>query len=390
MRKELPVPERPRLGGLQAGLIALAAMLPSRAAAAAWEDHDWALTGNAAALFGYDSNLFAVSDGPSDSFMTFTPSLTLARKDTLTGLGADAWASWTGFARETGSDSFDPGVRLWLAYPENTGAITTQQAEIHWERITDVNVDVGQRVSQNDALAKYQGDLFDAAKTDLSGRVSVEQDAFLGSEFTTITTGSAGATLSYSPDDLTRSGLGYDVTFGRSQPNSPGPSLDREEHAFTFQALGEFTPKLTGSLSVGGAYSSYSGAFSHSEWDAVANVDLTWEPWEKLYLDMKAVREPSFNADGNVDVNSRLELLVRQELTGGFAVHVDANVGHADHEVIVTYRSDDTEGGGAGLEYNLTGRLVVSANYEFTRQDSDVPLFTYTRHVATARLTLKF
>ena len=380
---------RPRLSGR--ALFVLVGALALRARAALWEDPLWALSGQASATGGYDSNLFAVNEGPGDAFASFKPALDLVRKDALLSFDAEAWVDWTTFLKQTGSDATDPGVRMSLSYPANVETWTTQSAEAHWIRTTAVNVDVGQRVRREDVLARYEGDLVDTGKTSLVGRVLLDRDEFLGAAFDTIGTASLGATADYSPHDLFRAGLGYDLTLGRSQPNSPGlAALDRTEHAFTMQAQGEFTPKVTGRVSLGTAYSDYTGSFRHSEWDMVAGADVAWRPTERLVLNLQAVRAPSFNADGDVDVSTSVILEVRQNLGRGYSIRADAQGGRTTHERRVTYRTDAIEGAGIAADYGLTEKLTASAGYDWTRQDSDVSRYTYRRHVVTGQLKYRF
>jgi hypothetical protein len=375
---------------LPALLVALVSLPAARAAL--WEDPLWAVTGTAAATAGYDSNIFAVNSGPSDNFANFRPSVDLVRKDSPFTFDASAWASWTTFQRLTGDDSFDPGVKLTLGYPADTAqTIATQSAEIHWFRDTAVDPDIGARVSQDDAFAGYSGNLLDTGKLLVDGRGSFDRDQYLGAAYSTLDTGTLGATISYAPSELFKAGIGYDLTIGRSQPNaSDYGALDRTEQAVTLQAAGEFSPKVTGTASIGEAYSQYTGYFSHDDWDLVAGADLTWKPRERLAIDLKVSRAPSFNADGDVDVNSTVGLSVLQELIGGFAVHADGTVGRTSHEQIVTYRTDEIEGAGAGLDYNLTGKLVATIGYEWTHQDSDIERYTYQRHVVTGQIKYTF
>lgn len=382
-------PSRPRRA-LWAAAVSLVSWTAARAAV--WEDPSWALTAKADVTAGYDSNLFGIDGGPSDDFATYRPSLLLERKDSPLTLDTEAWVGWTTFDRETGNDSVDPGVRLTLAFPANApDTQPTQTAEVHWIRSTSLNVDVGGRVSQDDAQASYAGNLVDTGKLVVDGRADLDRDEYLGSAYTTVDTATAGTTVSYSPQELFKAGLGYDVTVGRSVPNTGGAgTLDRTEQAVTAQATGEFGPEVTGSVAAGAAYSDYTGYFAYSEWDAIAAADLVWKPRERLSLDLKASRAPSFNADGNVDVDSTVSLTVRQELPRGLAVHADGMVGRASHERVVTYRTDELEGAGSGLDYNLTGKLVVSVDYEWTHQDSDVYPFTYQRHVVTGQVQYSF
>jgi opacity protein-like surface antigen len=382
-------PQRPtRL--LSALGVALAASAAARAAL--WEDPRWAVTGTAEVTAGYDSNLFAVNSGPSDDFATFRPSVDLTRKDSPFAFDTTAWASWTNFDRLTGDDSFDPGVKLTLSYPADTAqTIATQSAEIHYIRSTSVNLDVGDRLSQDDAFAGYAGNLLDTGKLLIDGRASFDRDEYLGSAYTTVNTATFGSTVSYAPQELFKAGVGYDLTFGRSEPNTSGyQALDRTEQAVTLQVAGEFTPKVTGTASIGEAYSQYTGYSSYDAWDVVAGADLTWKPLERLAIDLKAARAPSFDADGDVDVNSTVTLSLLQELRGGFAVHADGTIGRSVHQQIVTYRTDNIEGAGAGLDYNLTGKLVATLGYEWTHQNSDIEHFTYQRDVVTVQLTYKF
>jgi Putative beta-barrel porin 2 len=361
------------------------------ASAAIWEDPLWAITAKADATVGYDSNIFAVDSGPSDSFASFRPSLVASRKDSALSFDTEAWADFTAFQRDTGTDSIDPGFRMTLSYPVNVDTLPTQSAEVHWIRTTSVNLDVGGRVSQDDALAKYEGDLVDTGKTSIAGRASVEQDEYIGAAYSTLDTASVGTTLSYAPEPLYRVGAGYDLTLGRSQPNSAGlGDLDQTEHAFTFQASGEFSPKFSGKVSVGSAYSNYTGTFTHSEWDAVAGAHVTWKPSERLSLDLQVQRAPNFNANGDVDLSTSVILGIRKQLSDGFAVWTNGQAGNTDHRRTVTYRSDAIEGAGAGIDYNLTGRITASLSYAWTKQGSDVARYTYTRHVVTAELLCRF
>ena len=238
-------------------------------------------------------------------------------------------------------------MRLSLSYPANVESLPTQTAEIHWIRSTAVNVDVGQQVTQDDALVKYEGDLVNTGKTSIAGRASFERDDFLGAAFDVNDTTSLGATVGYSPHGLFKAGVGYDLTIGRSQPNSPGGrTLDQTQHAFTFQAQGEFTPDLTGKLSAGVAYSDYTGGFSLAVWEAVALADLTWKPSERLAIELQAAREPSFSVEwlrrSGVQASGWKS---GQTLAYGFTV-VRAGVrgGVTDHQLTVTYRTDTIEG----------------------------------------------
>jgi hypothetical protein len=377
--------------GSKSGAVGLACACAPMARAALWENSLWSVSGEAAATAGYDSNLEAINGGSGDWFASYRPSLKLARTHSLLDFEAEAWTDWSTFLKETNDDSFDPGLRLTLSYPANVDSMPTQMAEVHWIRSTAVNVDVGQRVSQDDAFAKYEGDLFNTGKTSIAGRASFDQDAYLGGAFDTVETASAGGTLGYSPHDLFKAGVGYDLTYAQSRPNSPGPgALNQTEHAFTIQADGEFTPNLSGKFSAGTAYSHYSGSFSLSVWEAVALADLTWKPAERLAIELQAARAPNFSVQGYVDLTSSLGLEVRQTLSHGFTVRADARGGVTDHQLTTTFRTDHIEGASGGLDYDLTGKLTASGGYDWTRQDSDIALYTYRRQVVSGRILYKF
>jgi opacity protein-like surface antigen len=380
---------RPGLG--RRWLFGLAFACTVKARAALWESPLWALSGQATATIGYDSNLFAINDGAGDAFAQFRPSLILSRKDSLLDFDTEVWNNWTGFLRETANDSSDPGISMKLSYPANVSTLPTEYAEVHWIRTTEADTDVGQRVSQDDLLAKYEGDLFDFAKTSILGRFSFNRDEYLGAAFSTNETGSAGATAAYSLNDLFKAGVGYDLTVGRSEANASGlAALDQTEQGVTFQMEGEFTPKVTGKASVGAAFSDYTGAFVRSEWDTVASAAVSWEPRDRLVIELEAQRAPSFNTDGNIDLASTLRLGIRQELPNGFAVSADINGGRTSYEPSTPDRTDTIEGAGAGLDYNLTGKLTVSVAYSWTRQNSDIMQFTYRRQLVTGRMVYKF
>jgi hypothetical protein len=393
MRCQSTMPRRcPTQHILPAALLALTLKLAPATRAALWEDPLWALSGEADVTAGYDSNLFAVNSGPSDSFANFKPTLLLSRKDSMLSLEAEAWTDWNTYLRETSNDSVDPGFRIKIAYPANVAdSAPTQTAELHWIRSTDVNFDLGERVSQDDALAAYEGTLFDTGKLFVDGRASFDHDEYLGALFNTIDTASIGSTVSFAPQPLFKAGIGYDLLLGRSVENSGNArALDKTQQAITFQVAGEFTPKVTGKISVGAAYSDYTGFFSHAQWEAIATADLLWSPTERFAVDLRVSRAPSYNADGDIDVSSSVVLEVTQKLFRGFAVRANGQAGNTDHEQVVTYRSDATEGAGAGLDYNLTGRLTTSVDYEWTKQGSNLSRFTYTRDIVTAKLTYRF
>jgi len=378
-------------GTFARGLALVAGVAALQARAALWEDKLWAVSGEMDASGGYDSNLYAINGGPGDWYSSLKPSVDLSRKDSLLSLDAEAWVDWTTFLARTGSDATDPGFRVTLAYPANVDTWTTQSAEVHWVRTTAVDVDIGQRVSREDMLAKYEGDLADTGKTSVVGRLSLDRYEYLGAAFDTIDTASLGTSVLYSPDGLFRAGAGYDLTLGESQPNSPGPaSLDQAEQAATLQAEGEFTPKVTGKVSVGIAYSEYTGAFSRSEWDLVAATGIVWKPRERLSLDLGVARAPYFNVDGDVDIATSVVLGVTQDLGRGFSIRASARDGLTNYVRSFTYRTDYIRGAALVAAYNLTGRLTASAGCDWTRQNSDIPLFTYRRHVATGQLTYRF
>lgn len=373
------------------GAFGIACACAPLAKAALWEDSLWTVSGQASATGAYDTNILALNNGPSDWYAIYQPSLTLVRTHSLLDFEAEAWADWTTFLEHTGYDSFDPGVRLTLSYPANVGSLATQTGEFHWVRSTAVNVDVGQRLTQDDVYLKYEGDLVNTGKTSIEGRASFERDSFLGSGYDTIDIGSFGTTWGYSPDGLFRAGVGYDLTLARSEPNSTGLGSQNEvEHAFTFQAQGEFTPTLTGKLSAGVAYADYTGTFSLSVWEAVALADLTWKPTQRLAIELQASRAPSFNAVGYVDLASKVGLEIRESVAEAFTVRAGVNGGYTNHQLTVTYRTDKTVGASGGLDYNLTGKLTASLGYSWTRQDSDVEMFTYSSQIVSGNVSYKF
>jgi hypothetical protein len=369
--------------------LAFASVLKARGAF--WEDSNWSVSGQASLIAGYDSNLFAVEDGPGDGFATLRPLLELYRKDAEYSLKAEAWFDSTSFVKEVGDDSFDPGMRITMLYPANVDSLPTQSAEIHWIRTTAANVDVGQRITQEDTLAKYEGDLANTGKSAISGRISFDRDEYLGLEFDTIDTAVLGTTFSYLPNDLYRAGVGYDLTLGQSQPNASGiTDLDQTEQAFTFQWSGEFTPKITGKISVGAAYSRYTGSFYHYEWDAISVADLVWTPRERLSISAEAERGPIFNPDGDVDLDSSVRLEVLQELESGLAFSSYLMAGRTDHERTTIFRTDNFWGTGAEMKYDLSGKLKAFVDYEWIRQESDVSRYAYRRQVVSAKVSYSF
>lgn len=372
-------------------LFGLALAMALRARAAVWEDPSWVLGARLDEKLEYDSNVFAIHNGPGDTFSSLTPTLDVANKDSLTGIDLQGWVNWTAFRSQTGNDSFDPGVRLTVAFPLNVPELQTEDAEFHWIRSSDTNVDVGARVSQEDALARYEGDLAGTGKTTLVGRADLDRDAYLGSGYSTNETAGLGASLLYSPFDLLRVGAGLDGVLGRSEPNSPGLDSVREwESAFAVQAEGQFTPKLTGKASLGEAYVSYRGAFVHDSWDLLAKAAVTWQPREETAVEFKVERAPLFSPIGDVDLMTSVSAQVRETLATGWTATAGVSLGRTAHNRSTTFRTDSVEAASAGLSYTLGSRFVASVTLGRIHQDSDVLLYTYRSTTVTGEVSYSF
>jgi hypothetical protein len=391
-RRKSTIPSAQRSHWLKKALLAfgMISALPT-SQAALWESPAWALTADASAGGGYDTNLYARQDGDGDSFVSFLPSLRLFRRSSLTKFEVVADVNAVKFFKYDDEDSVDPSIKLICIYPDSEETLSSQELRAGFVQTSYANSDVGRRVRQSDAELFWEGNVAATGKSSIQGRARLKHTDYHEIDYNTNESFDVGATYNFVSNERLNLGLGYELGLSRSVPDTANSEKTNSvANEVTVRGRGEFLPKVSGRFHIGFASISYTGARESSDQDIVAGAVLDWKARERLEISSKLDRDTYFSPDGIVITRTSVALLAAQELVGGFTVLGEVEGSQSDHERENLQRRDDQIHLKAGLKYAFNDRFSAMANCTWTTQESDLSLYNYDRALFSGLVSCRF
>ncbi|BET66665.1 hypothetical protein ASA1KI_15830 [Opitutales bacterium ASA1] len=371
-------------------LTAVASMGLAPARASIWENHDWALIGDAEASVTYDSNIFAFDGGESDTIVGVTPALTLQRKGSATNLSLMADVNVRYFMDRSDQDSKDPSVLLSFGYPNTQEAMLRQSGRLGWNRINYPDYSIGDRVQRTEMHGNWQGVLRDNGKTriiaNLGGRDTDYTD--LNSDVLDF---NGGVGVAWSRHELLEYNLSLNYSHAEYSDVRGGiGDATRKGYGLNIGIRGEITPKITGDASIGVGENKYSGSLSGSDTNWSTRANITWSPSERRSLNLNANRGTYFDALGTAYNRTEADFTFRQGMAGGFSGSARLGFGEYDYSEAGGTRKDTYVRVGAGLDYSLTGRFAAGLNFNWTDKGSDLARYEFAQHEIIARASYRF
>jgi hypothetical protein len=359
--------------------------------AAIFQSDHWALSGEAEAGVGYDSNLFARNGSDGDGYALLEPTFSLQRLNSLTNLKADiSVASYTYFTR-TDLDSLDPKLTLRVRYPFDEEVEATQELTANASRLTQADANIGTRLRSDNYSVHWEGSFNPTGKLTLLTRTDLRRTDYLTPGYNTNDAATAGLTVDFVSNERLQLGAGYDYEYSRSRPDDSSlPQTQSRQNRYTLSGRGEFLPKVTGNFFLGAGYTVFSGGFTQTEWDFVAGASLVWQATERAQIACKIDRSIDFAPGGAALTHSSLDFEWTQELAGGFTAILGAGAGEVLYHFGTDYQHFHEYGGRFQLSYALTERLTATLTTSYTKQNSDEFFANYTRGMVYASLITKF
>ncbi len=373
-----------------AGAVSLFAAGASIASASLWENNDWALIGDLSGSVTYDSNIFAFEGGEGDTVFGVTPALTLQRKGSASDIEIVADAKIRRFVDLSDQNSTDPSIAINFTYPNTGEALIRQRARLTWYKLTYPDYAVGNRVERTELSGNWQGVLRDNGKTKIIARLDGSDLDYTDFESDVLNLG-GGIGLAWSRTELFEYTLTVDYDHSEySRETGNLNDITRKGYRLNIGARGEFTPKISGSASVGIGRNEYSGDLDGSDNDWSTSADVSWRPSERRSLTLNASRGTSFDALGQAYNRLEAGLSFRQGMSGGFAGVLRGSVGEYDFSDTGSLRKDKFIRLGAGVDYNLTGRFSAGLHYNWTDRTSDTARYEFSQYEIAASASYRF
>lgn len=351
----------------------------------------WSLAPELKTRLGYDSNIFARTDGDGDAFLEVEPSLTLARRPSLTALSFEASARATGFLDYSNENSIDPAVRARYRYPEEAGTLPTYEMDASFSQSSVANPDVGRRVRETDWAFRWDGQVKTTSKATLRALLSARRLSYREWDLNVNETVEAGLVMAFVSNPKLELGAGYGLSFSRSLPGMPGlESTNRLANALTLRGRGDFTPNLSGRWYAGLAHATYSKSLDESDLDVVAGADLAVVLRERLQLIIKGGRQVYFSPDGDATRETSAGVEVRQTIAGGFTATFGVQGIRRVYRRVVNYRRDNVFPLRAALDYTIRPRFRAGLEVTWYTQKSDWAFRSYDRTTISARTFHQF
>jgi len=352
--------------------------------------NNWGLILELEAEAAYDTNLTARRDSIEDGFVAVEPQVTLARRGSATLFEIDASAKHTWFGEYSEFDSTDPQANLRYAFPAAPGDEARSRLDLHWDRISATNVDLGRRLRSENLRGQLEQRLFESGRTGVGLVVTGRSSDYMEPELNTNESWVAGLRAGYALTARSRVGLVYTHEWMRSIAPVATGDTNGDEDRVVLRANGELLPTLRGSIEGGVAFVSYEGAVTREDTAWVGSADLTWQPREELVAILRAARYNDFSPDGGTALRSELFIDLKREVRGGFSLRAGSGISRLE-----TFSGDEEHVADAlvivaGIGYSMTERLSVEVADRWTNQWADRDEYDYDRHLVSGVVNLTF
>jgi hypothetical protein len=375
-------------------LLAICLMsLTSAAHASLWENSDWALLGSLSDSLVYDSNLTLLHDGPSGSYVTVNPFLTVSRQNSDTDIKAIAGANRLEFLSSGEKSETDPYFSASMVYPNAPNTIPVYELNALWQQSSQPNEFVGQRV-QND-LASITGDGYIKLSGKLGVRGNAEFDSvkFDSTELNDSVRGLASAGLSFFPEPSSEFSVNLGTILGQSTPNDPANVSDNvrsTEFDITLRGTGQITEKVTGTFYGGFGQVSYTGGYSKKEFIPVAGADLTWGIDPRRTVVLAAYSGASNAPDGTAIQTTHAFLSYVDVLASVWQFTARTGPTYTSFSRDFAERHDRSWDYSTELAYVPSLRFRVALDLSYSARNSNIVAYQFDHEVASISSTYSF
>jgi hypothetical protein len=172
----------------------------------------------------------------------------------------------------------------------------------------------------------------------------------------------------------------------RSNKISGAGSNDSNELFYSVGARGEITPKLVGEVSVG--YVSFDPDAGKKQGSIGLDADLTFALTPKSGL--------TFGASNRYGYGSQGDSYRISTISGGFNtalttdLRLGGSLGYNKYDYNASNRQDDFWSGQISATYDVSRSLSVNGSYNYSNNDSDLPIATFKNSILALSATFQF
>jgi len=358
--------------------LALLCLLCSAAGArgSIWESPAWAVTGTLDGAIGYDSNLTASHDGPEDFYAVAKPYLTFLRRNSSTDFRVNGGVTQTEFYNHRQPTETDLAFDTILAYPNAAdNLIPIYRAEASWQRSSQANPYLGERVLVEQAALQAEGYLPLTGKLGIRGATDFHTENYEETRLNNNSRGEANIGLTYHRIAQTEISINLGAAYGHSKPNDSArveSDVNSSEYYLTTRLRGEITAKITGSVYGGFGLVDYTGGYVKRNSLPVGGADLTWGVDPRRTLVLAAYSGAQYAPDGLAVTITRAFLSFTHVIINRWQYSVRVGPIHSVYGREARERTDDAWDAGTEFTYRPSDRFKVSLSFNYTRQNSNI------------------
>jgi len=358
-----------------------------------WESQDWALIGTLSGSTGYDSNLTLLHDGPASYFFTQNPSVTFSRKNSDTEIQFNGGLTEMEFLKAEQTSETDPYLNATIAYPSGDNLIPVYKVYAWWQRSSQPNEFVGERVANDQLSVSGEGNLTLTGKLGIRASAEVDSTRFDSVELNDSLHGSAFVGLTYERDTTSQASLNVGAALGHSIPNNPADTAEdvhSTEYDVTARITGQITEKVTGTAYGGFGVVDYRGGYSNTNYIPVAGADLTWglDPRQTIVL---AAYSGATNApDGTAVDTSHAFLSYTDVVISGWQYTVRAGPTYTTFSRETVERRDSIWDYALEIAYVPSKRFRVALDLDYSSHNSNIALYGFGHDVESLSVSYSF
>jgi len=387
-RAQLPVlPKRSRLGCLIAVVaVGLGALSPSARALIKFDDGHDEFFVTLGLGYGYDSNIFATTDGGGDTFASASLDLEYRRKAGLIGVDGTLGWNFSKFDKFGSEDFANPHARVEFTKDKGRTTGSLQLAAARESRAeTEINIRTTSWNYDSNLNLKYPV----IERYSLTGQLGYNLRDYLENiDLVDIRTFSAGSGLNYAFSSARDLVAGY--RFRATDTTAHSESYD---HSFTVGTSGKILAKLNGSARFGYQIrqSNRRDGQDDSYGDFTASVSTTWTLSRRLTFTGTLSRDFSTlatdtsvettaaNLDAQFAVKAKISLFAG--IGGGYTRFLGLRGGG---------RSDTYFNFTAGANYTMNDHLKLALTYGYYKNWSTLPISDYDRHTLSLSVSSRW
>jgi hypothetical protein len=326
-----------------------------------------------------DDNIYLSPDKVSDTIFSVNPGL-----DFTFGKGATTQGDFSfteNIDRYSQNNNLDTELAALNFYTRYDNGVSKFNTQASYNELNQNTVDIrgDSLVRRNVTNIGANGEFAATAKSKVGIGATYNNTDYSRAGYSDLTTVDVPLNYYYAVTSK------VDLSFGFKYRNTTvAGGIDSKDYFYTVGARGDFTPKMTGSVSVGYGQRDFDGGSSKDiiNLDAMLNVALT----PKSTLQLTASNDFGVSAAGQEQKNFSLGGIVSTKVTDQFSFR-----GGLSYRAIDYYtRTDDYIEGQLGADYVVSTHATLSASYAYRHNSSDLASAEFTGNVFSIAASFRY